>query len=61
METLTFEGNTLTGDFEYTYNAESQEVTILGSNESVILENGTYKAIVGNTKMDLGGMIFNRK
>ena len=61
METLTFEGNTMTGDFEYIYNAENQEVTILGSNENVMLENGKYKAVVGNTKMELGGMVFNRK
>lgn len=61
MEILTIEGNTITGDFEYIYNAESQIVTILGSNENVKLENGNYKAIVGNTKMDLGGMVFKRK
>lgn len=62
MEIWAFEGNNrVTADFEYTYNAESQIVTILGSKGAVKLTNGRYQAIVGNTKMELGGMVFNRK
>jgi len=46
-------GSTREGEFEYIYDSEKSTVTIIGSNEEFLLENGSYKANVGVNKMDL--------
>ena len=55
------DGNYLSGSFEYSYNPEQQQVTIVGSNENLELENGTYRCRIGNTMMEFGGLTFKKK
>ncbi len=60
-EILKSDGNYLEGDFEYIYDKENSILKIIGSNENLILENGTYKNVtVGLNKMDFQGLTFTR-
>lgn len=60
-EIVKSDGNYLEGDFEYIYDKENSILKIIGSNENMILENGTYKDVtVGLNKMNFQGMTFTR-
>ena len=61
LEEYKMDGNYLSGSFEYSYNPEQQQVTIVGSNENLELENGTYRCRIGNTMMEFGGLTFKKK
>ena len=61
LETYSEKGTSIQASFEYTYSPSDSKVTIIGSNELLELENGTYIAQVGVNKMTFGGTTFTRK
>lgn len=61
LEKLVSSGTSITGDFDYRYNEEYNEITIVGSDENILLENGTYNIVIGNSKMEFGGLQFKRR
>lgn len=61
LETFSEDGTIVQSKFEYIYNATESKVTIIGSDEIIKLQNGTYQAQVGITKMTFGGLTFTRK
>lgn len=61
LETYSEKGTSIQSSFEYTYSPSDSKVTIIGSNELLELENGTYIVQVGVNKMTFGGTTFTRK
>ena len=61
LEPYSENGTSIQSSFEYTYSPSDSKVTIIGSNELLELENGTYIAQVGVNKMTFGGTTFTRK
>lgn len=61
LETLSEQSSFIQSSFEYTYSPSESKVTIIGSNEMLNLENGTYIAQIGANKMTFGGTTFTRK
>ena len=54
-------GTFIQSAFEYKYDDSKNTVTIIGSDETILLENGTYEIFVGPQKMTFGGLNFSRK
>lgn len=61
VESLTSGGTFIQSAFEYKYDDSKNTVTIIGSDETILLENGTYEIFVGPQKMTFGGLNFSRK
>ncbi len=61
IEKQTVQGTTFLSSFEYIYNPTESTVTIIGSDGTMGLENGKYRAEVGVNKMTFGGLTFTRK
>jgi len=60
-EMIRTDGNAMDGAFEYSYNKEKAELTIIGTTEKMYMKNGTYKANVAINKMTLGGLNFTKQ
>lgn len=61
VESLKDGSTVIQSEFEYKYDDSKNTVTIIGSDETLILENGTYDIYVGSQKMTFGGLSFTRK